>query len=163
MLNLSNQGQNNTPTTILVPSNKAFDNYRQDTGQSVESLQSSDLTSIVNYHTLNGALSSSDLQQPSGLVSETALRDPKYDNRGLDSNGAKQPQVVFIGSKPSSSISARQAAQSSNIFIQSGLTSDVSVDSGNGTWDGGFFYIINRQDRPFSYALTRSCCALYRD
>ncbi|KAL8660942.1 MAG: hypothetical protein Q9202_006066 [Teloschistes flavicans] len=83
--------------TILVPSNGAFDNYRRQTNSNISSLSSSDIGNILNYHSLQGALSSSDIQQPGGLISSTALTDPLYANREVLANGGQPPQNAAKG------------------------------------------------------------------
>ncbi len=141
LLLATTNGTNDNQTTVLVPNNNAFDNYHRNTGQYVEGLQSSDLTDLVHYHSLNGALSSSDLQKPTGLVASTSLTDPRYDNRGLGSNGAMQSQVVYVGSN--SANQPRQNMNSSGLYVQSGLVSNSPLNTIDGTWDGGLFHIVD--------------------
>lgn len=140
LLSTTNSAGNRT--TVLVPNNAAFDRYHQYTGQYVEGLQSSDLTDLVNYHSLNGALSSSDLQKPTGLVASTSLTDPRYNNLGLGSNGAMQPQVVYVGSNNASP--SQSGANSTGLFVQSGLVSNAALNAIDGTWDGGLFHIVDK-------------------
>ncbi|KAI9819492.1 MAG: hypothetical protein M1827_006940 [Pycnora praestabilis] len=134
--------------TILVPSNDAFDTYIQQTGDGIGSLSSSDLQNIINYHSLQGALSSSDLQTPGGLVSNTALTDPMYANRELSSNGAKQNQVVYIQAM-NTTIGAskikikRQLASDANETVKSGDGNTINLEPVNGKWDGGLFQIVD--------------------
>lgn len=130
--------------TVLAPNNDAFTNYYRNTGQNIEGLQSSDLTDLVQYHSLNGALSSSDLQQPTGLAASTGLVDPRYNNLGLSSSGAVTPQVVFVGSQ---ALASRQNNQT-GLYVQSGLISNASLDTIGAVWDGGLFHIADKLVHP---------------
>ncbi|KAL8869457.1 MAG: hypothetical protein Q9174_004258 [Haloplaca sp. 1 TL-2023] len=132
--------------TILVPSNDAFDDYREQRGSNVSSLSSSDLGDILNYHTLQGALSSSDIETPGGLVSNTALDNPTYAQREPLGDGSRQSQVVYISSTNAmgrKKIKARQinALMSSN--VQGGEGREVELEPTPGNWSGGVFYVVN--------------------
>ncbi|KAL8772247.1 MAG: hypothetical protein Q9209_002459 [Squamulea sp. 1 TL-2023] len=133
--------------TILIPSNDAFDRYRQQYGASVSSLSSSDVGNVLNYHTLQGALSSSDLQQPDGLVSETALRNPTYARReNATDAGDSLPQVVYIASTPTATgrkIKARQVNALSSVDVRSGEGNEIELEQTPGNWSGGVFYVVN--------------------
>ncbi|KAI9879472.1 MAG: hypothetical protein M1830_008431 [Pleopsidium flavum] len=144
--NTGSNGTNMTPQTILVPNNDAFTNYERANGRPITSLSSPDLTNIVQYHSLQGSLSSSDLQNPQGLISNTALKDQRYDNRELGSNGAQQPQVVYIGSASTNgTVVARQVggAGAAGGFVESGLGAKVNVEVIDGKFDGGMFQIVD--------------------
>lgn len=132
--------------TILVPSNGAFDNYRRQTNSNISSLSSSDIGNILNYHSLQGALSSSDIQQPGGLISSTALTDPLYANREVLANGGQPPQVVYISSSNTSAgvrITARQVDTLSSVDVGSGAGSEIELEQTPGNWSGGLFYVVN--------------------
>ncbi|KAL8675988.1 MAG: hypothetical protein Q9186_007446 [Xanthomendoza sp. 1 TL-2023] len=133
--------------TILVPSNEAFSSYRQRNGATISSLSSSDVGNILNYHTLQGALSSSDIQQPSGLISETALRDPTYARReNATDAGDSLPQVVFVSSTETAAgrkIMARQISALSSVDVRSGEGNEVELEQTPGNWSGGVFYVVN--------------------
>ena len=139
-------GTNSTLHTILVPSNDAFTNYQKAYGHPIDRLSSSDLGNVIQYHSLQGALSSSDLQRPRGLVANTALTAPTYDNRELGSNGAQLPQVVYIA-PPSTNgtVVVRQirGTNAADRLVKSGLGSTVNVDFVNGRFDGGVFQIVD--------------------
>ena len=139
---LTSRNATDNKTTVMVPNNDAFTKYYKYTGQNVEGLQSSDLTDLVQYHSLNGALSSSDLQQPTGLAASTGLVDPRYNNLGLSSNGAVNPQVVFVGSN-AQALATRQSNQTT-LYAQSGLVSNASVDAIGAAWEGGLFHIVDK-------------------
>lgn len=139
---LTSRNATDNKTTVMVPNNDAFTNYYRNTGQNVEGLQSSDLTDLVQYHSLNGALSSSDLQQPTGLAASTGLTDPQYGNLGLSSNGAVMPQPVFIGSG-APALATRQDNQTV-LYAQSGLTSNASINTIDAAWEGGLFHIVDK-------------------
>ncbi|KAL8806614.1 MAG: hypothetical protein Q9182_001262 [Xanthomendoza sp. 2 TL-2023] len=129
--------------TILVPSNEAFSAYRQRNGASISSLSSSDVGNILNYHTLQGALSSSDIQRPSGLISETALRNSTYARRNETDS---LPQVVFISSTETAArrkIKARQISALSSVDVRSGEGNEVELEQTPGNWSGGVFYVVN--------------------
>ncbi|KAL8912820.1 MAG: hypothetical protein Q9172_007421 [Xanthocarpia lactea] len=133
--------------TVLVPSNDAFDSYRQQNGASISSLSSSDVGNILNYHTLQGALSSSDIQQPNGLVSETALRNSTYARReNATDAGDSLPQVVYISSTETPTgrkIKARQISALSSVDVRSGEGNAIELEQTPGNWSGGVFYVVN--------------------
>ncbi|KAL8673190.1 MAG: hypothetical protein Q9168_002382 [Polycauliona sp. 1 TL-2023] len=144
---LTNISASSSRQTILIPSNEAFDNYHRQNGANVSSLSSSDVGNILNYHTLQGALSSSDIQQPNGLVSETALRDPTYARReNATDAGDSLPQVVYISSTETAAgrkIKARQVNALSSADVRSGEGNDVELEQQPGNWTGGVFYVVN--------------------
>ena len=132
--------------TILVPSNDAFDDYRQQRSSNVSSLSSSDLGDILNYHTLQGALSSSDLETPGGLVSSTALDNPTYAQRERLDDGSRQSQVVYISSTEAmgrKKIKARQINALMSTDVQGGEGREVELEPTPGNWSGGVFYVVN--------------------
>lgn len=137
--------------TILVPNNNAFDNYRQTAGGSVSSLSSTDLEDTINYHSVQGALSSADLQKQSGLVSNTALTNPSRDNRGLESDGAKKPQVVAI--VPANTANGRKimVRKAGSVDVKSGKGQGITLDPTPGNWSGGTFYIVDGSVIAFFY------------
>jgi uncharacterized surface protein with fasciclin (FAS1) repeats len=143
---LTSRNATDNKTTVMVPNNDAFTKYYNYTGQNVEGLQSPDLTDLVKYHSLNGALSSTDLQQPTGLAASTGLTDPRYDNVGLSSTGAMDPQKVFVGPK-SPALASRQVNQTS-LYAQSGLVSNASIDAIGAVWEGGLFHIVDKSVLP---------------
>ena len=144
---LTNFTSKDQKQTILIPSNDAFGKYRLQSGVSISSLSSSDVENILNYHTLQGSLSSSDLQRPGGLVSSTALRNQNYvDREILEESSARLSQVVYIsstGSGESSTITARQANALSSTDVRSGQGNVVKLDPRPGNWSGGTFYIVD--------------------
>lgn len=141
---LSNFTSADQRQTVLVPSNDAFTTFRLQHGASISSLTSSDVGNILNYHTLQGALSSSDLQTPGGLVSSTALRNTSYDDREvLQNSNAKLSQVVYISSARSGRIVARQAAGLSSTDVRSGEGNEITLNPTPGNWSGGTFYIVD--------------------
>ncbi|KAL9592279.1 MAG: hypothetical protein Q9179_006877 [Wetmoreana sp. 5 TL-2023] len=132
--------------TILVPSNDAFNAYRQQNGASISSLSSSDVGNILDYHTLQGALSSSDIQRPGGLISSTALTDRRYANREVSDDGEQPSQVVYISSSdtsPKIKIKARQVNALSSVDVESGQGDEVELEPTPGNWSGGVFYVVN--------------------
>ncbi|KAL8849783.1 MAG: hypothetical protein Q9221_005266 [Calogaya cf. arnoldii] len=138
---LTNISTGQSRQTILVPSNDAFDNYQQQNGASIGSLSSSDVGNILNYHTLQGALSSSDIQQPNGLVSETALRNSTYATReNATDAGDSLPQVVYISSTETATgrkIKARQISALSSVDVRSGRGNEIELEQTPGNWSGG--------------------------
>lgn len=132
--------------TILVPSNKAFDTYRQQNNANISSLSSSDVGNILNYHTLQGALSSSDIQRPGGLISSTALTNSTYANREVPAAGGRLSQVVFISADDTTAgtrITARQIDALSSVDVQSGEGNQVTLEQTPGNWSGGLFYVVD--------------------
>ncbi|KAL8714393.1 MAG: hypothetical protein Q9220_001726 [cf. Caloplaca sp. 1 TL-2023] len=132
--------------TILVPSNDAFNIYRQQSGASFSSLSSSDVGNILNYHTLQGALSSSDIQRPEGLVSNSALTNSTYADRESPPEGGILSQVVFISSTDTTTgrkIKARQVNALSSVDVRSGKGNEVELEPTAGNWSGGVFYVVN--------------------
>ncbi|KAL8823493.1 MAG: hypothetical protein Q9191_005807, partial [Dirinaria sp. TL-2023a] len=144
---LTNFSSGDRKQTILVPNNNAFANYRLQRGADISSLSSSDIGNILNYHTLQGSLSSSDLQTPEGLVSNTALQNETYDDREvLKNTHAKLSQVVYISSKNTSAgtkIVARQAGVLSSADVKSGEGNEITLQPTPGNWSGGTFYIVD--------------------
>lgn len=138
---------NSTPgdqRTILAPNNNAFENYRRTTGGSFASLSSPDLEDTLNYHNLQGALSSADLQNRGGLLSNTALTSSKHDNRGLESNGAKmKPQVVAIAPENTANGRKIKVRKAHNVDVRSGNGQEITLDPTPGNWSGGNFYIVD--------------------
>lgn len=134
--------------TVLIPSNNAFTQFQQNNSMPVSALASSDLANILDYHTLQGSLSSSDLQQPMGLTAPTALTNQTYDNRGLASNGAKIPQVVYISSVNTANgtvttVKRQMSSAGANFDIKSGKGLQTTLEPVNGVWSGGMFQIVN--------------------
>ena len=134
--------------TVLIPSNDAFVVYQQHTGTGITALSSSDLSNILNYHSLQGALSSSDLQQPSGLIAATALMNQTYDNRGLASNGAKIPQVVYVSSVNTTNgivtkVKRQMMSAVAEFDVKSGEGLQTALEPVDGVWSGGMFQIVN--------------------
>ncbi|KAL8936789.1 MAG: hypothetical protein Q9211_004016 [Gyalolechia sp. 1 TL-2023] len=132
--------------TILVPSNEAFDTYRQQNNANISSLSSSEVGNILSYHTLPGALSSSDIQQPDGLISNTALTNSTYANREVPANGGRLSQVVFISTTSNTvgaKIKARQIDALSSTDVKSGEGNQVTLEQTPGNWSGGLFYVVD--------------------
>ena len=144
---LTNFTSKDQKQTVLIPSNDAFGKYRLESGASISSLSSSEVGNILNYHTLQGSLSSSDLQRPGGLVSNTALRNESYVAREiLENSNVRLSQVVYIsstGSGESTTITARQANALSSTDVRSGQGNEVKLDPRPGNWSGGTFYIVD--------------------
>lgn len=132
--------------TILVPSNEAFNTYRQQNKANISSLSSSDVGNILNYHTLQGALSSSDIQQPGGLISNTALTNSTYANREVPASGGRLSQVVYIATSETTTgtrITARQIDALSSVDVESGEGNQVTLEQTPGNWSGGLFYVVS--------------------
>lgn len=144
---LTNISTSEQRQTVLVPSNEAFSNYRQRNGASVSSLSSSEVGNIMNYHTLQGALTSSDIQRPGGLVSATFLTDATYARREDETeSGDSLPQVVYISSTQTAAgprIKVRQINALSSVDVRSGKGDEVVLEQTPGNWSGGVFYVVN--------------------
>ncbi|MCJ1425594.1 hypothetical protein MMC29_003494 [Sticta canariensis] len=140
---MSTSSSGSEQQTILVPNNDAFDNYRRATGRNFGSLSSPDLEDTLNYHSLQGALSSADIQNPRGLLSNTALKNPDRDNRGLDSNGAKKSQVVHISPEGEANGSRIKVRDAGGVNVKSGKGQEIVLDPAPGKWSGGIFYMVD--------------------
>ncbi|MCJ1262021.1 hypothetical protein MMC22_001890 [Lobaria immixta] len=140
---LTNFSSGSNKQTILVPSNDAFDNYTRTTRRSSIALSSPDLVDQINYHSQQGALSSSDLQKPGGLLSRTALISPNRDNRGLESNGAKSPQVVLIAAETTGNTRKIKVRKVGRVDVKSGKGQEINLDPTPRNWSGGNFYIVD--------------------
>lgn len=151
---LTNFSSGSDKQTVLVPSNDAFDNYRRTTGRSFSSLSSPDLDDTLNYHSLQGALSSNDIQRPDGLLSNTALRSSNRDNRGLDSNGAKKPQVVLIAPERTGNGRKIKVRKVGSVDVKSGKGQEINLDPTPGNWSGGNFYIVDGSVTTLFFVIT---------
>jgi uncharacterized surface protein with fasciclin (FAS1) repeats len=129
IFNATNQG---TQITILIPSDTAFSRYQNDTGYSIQDVDASTVKLLIQYHTLNASLTSSELGNPDGIVVSSQLVDPQYDNRGSDSNVPTPGQVVYISSNSSSSL------------VNGGLGSAVVMNVVDGAFDHGVFQIVDQ-------------------
>ena len=149
--------------TVLIPSNDAFTHYQQSNSMPVSAFASSDLANILDYHTLQGSLSSSDLQHPMGLMAATALTNQTYDNRGLASDGAKIPQAVYISSVNTANGTVTTAkiqttSPGAEYYIKSGECLQTTLQPVNRVWSGGFFQIVNSSvTTPFPFLIMRTC------
>ena len=121
--------------TILVPSNNAFSKYKDDTGHLIEYLDQNIIERLIQYHTLNSSLTSSELANPAGIVVSSQLVDIQYNNRGPNSNIQTPGQVVYITSGNNNNTSA---------FVNGGLGSAVAIDVVDGTFDNGIFQIVDQ-------------------
>ncbi|KAL8836093.1 MAG: hypothetical protein Q9170_003041 [Blastenia crenularia] len=143
---ITNISTSSEQQTILVPSNDAFNTYRQLTNANISSLSSSDVGNILNYHTLQGALSSSDIQTPGGLVSNTALTNSTYANREVPANGGKLSQVVYLSASDTVSgkkFKVRQVNALMSVDVESGEGNQVTLEQTPGNWSGGLFYVVD--------------------
>ena len=133
--------------TILIPSNAAFTNYLNSSGSSIDSLPSTTLKSITQYHTLNGAYRSTDLNSMSGLLADSLLKDDVYNHRNSSAG-----QVVFInrggsagtdGNGAGLRLTVRQANAGTVSNVTSGEGNVVQMDAVDGIWSGGTFQIVD--------------------
>ena len=79
-------------------------------------------------------------------MASTALTSEPYDNRELSSDGATQPQVVYIASTDTSDgarIKARQDGPLGNVDAKSGEGMQITLENTRGNWSGGYFYIVD--------------------
>lgn len=129
--------------TILIPSDTAFTSYLASTGTSINSLSASTITSIVQYHTLDGIYTFQSLNRTSGLLANTLLKDDVYNHRNK-SDG----QVVFISTEPAGPsrrlrLTVRQADSGSVTSVTSGEGNMVNMTQVDAAWSGGIFQIVD--------------------
>jgi Fasciclin domain len=135
-----------SPKTILIPSDTAFEEYEHTKNATLTTLDKLILETLFSYHSLKGNWKSGDLQGPQsksrgGFLSSTDLTDPEYDNRGLssaDGSGAL-PQVVVIQSG-GDELARRRAA---TVQVRSGAGQIVNLTAVDGKWSGGTFQIVD--------------------
>jgi uncharacterized surface protein with fasciclin (FAS1) repeats len=129
--------------TVLVPSNGAFNNYLQSTGNSVESLPLDTLSNIFQYHTLSNVLSSAEFDRNLQLLANSRLTNDTFDHRG-----GKDGQVVLISAvrsntANSSTITVRQSTPGAVDTVLSGGGATVNMDAIDGPWSSGLFQIVD--------------------
>src|SRR2546429_8077725 len=79
---LLNTSVSNGEQTVLVPSNEAFNKYKQTTGHSIQSLGRDKMEKLLQYHTLNASLTSAVLAKEQNMVVLTQVVDTEYKKRG---------------------------------------------------------------------------------
>ena len=129
--------------TILIPSDTAFASYLATTGNSINSLSASTITSIAQYHTLDGIYASKDLNRTTGLLVNTLLKDDAYNHRNTS-----EGQVVFISPKTAGSsqklrLTVRQTDSVAETNVTSGEGNVVDLTQVDGVWSGGMFQIVD--------------------
>jgi uncharacterized surface protein with fasciclin (FAS1) repeats len=132
---------NSPQATVLVPSNNAFNDYLQSTGNSVSSLPIDTLTNIFQYHTLSAALSSAEIGRNSQILANSRLTNDTYDHR----NGT-DGQVVLISVLAKGNTSTITVRQSTPVAVDSVLSGGgaiVNMDAIDGAWSGGLFQIVD--------------------
>lgn len=135
--------------TVLVPNNKAFAAYQQQTGQGLGAASAEVLRPFLQYHVLDGSYDASSFKPNRGVTIPTLLTGEVFNNRSAgaalssfaassgddDNNG----QVVFAAPR-----------QSGPVYVQSGLAQQVNLTTTNGTFEGGRFHIIDGLVLSFS-------------
>lgn len=126
---------NNPQLTVLVPSNGAFNNYLQSTGNSVDSLSLDTLSNMFQYQILGNALSSAEFNRNTQLLVRTELTNDTYDHLG-----GKDGQVVLISAVANT---AKQTTPHAVDTVLSGGGATVNMDAIDGPWSGGLFQIVD--------------------
>jgi uncharacterized surface protein with fasciclin (FAS1) repeats len=129
--------------TILIPSNTAFTSYIASTGASIDSLSSSTITSIAQYHTLDGIYTSKNLNRTGGLLVNTLLNDDVYNHRN---SSAGQVVLISAGAAGPSSklrLTVRQAESGTGTNVTSGEGNMVDMIQVDAAWSGGMFQIVD--------------------
>ncbi|WEW58637.1 hypothetical protein PRK78_004105 [Emydomyces testavorans] len=149
LLTSPSQGNSSQNYTVLVPSNKAFDDYRAKYGADITGLPVPDLQAIIKYHILEQALPSAELltAPPPRLVVPTELTAEQYNNRsaGADiqtavKNENANGQVVIFKVQSQKGGSKRQ---NKDISVSSGLYDSSKITILDGTWSHGIFQMID--------------------
>lgn len=129
--------------TVLVPTDGAFNDYLQSTGNSIQSLPLDTLSNILQYHTLSNVMSSADFSRNSQVLANTQLTNDTYDHRG-----SKDGQIVLISAVTSnttntSSITVGQSPPRAVDTVLSGGGAVVNMNAIDGPWSGGLFQIVD--------------------
>ncbi|KAF8242775.1 Fasciclin-domain-containing protein [Wilcoxina mikolae CBS 423.85] len=129
--------------TLMIPSNDAFLKYEQRFGQPVQGAPEAILSALFNYHTLNGAFTDQQLNQPGGMTAPSGLLDDTYNHR-IPVNQLPQPndgQVVLITQV--AGLGHFQARANNPLYAQSGLGDQISMDQASSSWSGGLFRVVD--------------------
>jgi transforming growth factor-beta-induced protein len=137
--------------TILIPSNKALDKFVQQTGQSLTALPTLQIQTILQYHVLAAKMTSRNFTAARrGLTIPTLLKDKLYNNRSAGPElvqtfgaSASEGNVLFISPDPISQAKLRVRQQGSSANARGGLGGTSSIDAVDGTFDMGYFQIID--------------------
>jgi hypothetical protein len=134
---------NDLQLTVLVPSNGAFNDYLQSTGNYVASLPLDTLSNMLQYHTLTTVLSSAEFSRNLQVLANSQLTNETYDHRG-----GTDGQVVLISAVTSnktntSTISVSQSTPQAVDTVLSGGGATVNMDAIDGPWAGGLFQIVD--------------------
>ncbi|TDZ27278.1 Periostin [Colletotrichum spinosum] len=139
--------------TLPVPTNDALNSFvKQNNATDVSQIPVARLQSIFRYHTLDAALSSSNLTAERGLTVPTKLVDALYNLREpgpaiLGQFGAEAKGQVLYFAKDNinpAKVRVRQAAGTGEkLSLRAGLGQTAELTGIDGQWDGGYFQAID--------------------
>jgi uncharacterized surface protein with fasciclin (FAS1) repeats len=129
LLSSTNSTNGTGPRTLLLPSNTAFANlYNSTASQNVTNGTIPNIAAQFQYHTLDGAVTSQQLNQPVGFLANSLLKQDLYNHR----NNSDVGQVVYL---------AGMSNGTANVTSGEGdVATMVVVD---GQWAGGWFQIVD--------------------
>jgi hypothetical protein len=133
---ISNSSSN---LTVLASTNDAFISYELATGQSIHSLNGTDVLNILLYQTFNESYYLANYEVPDGTLATTLLTNEAYDQRKTSPTGQKPGQVVYI-SNGNYSIVSRQLSTN---FVESGIGKQITVGPLEGVFRQGTFQVID--------------------
>ncbi|SRR6266536_3543869 len=125
--------------TVLASTNDAFISYELATGQSIHSLNGTEVLNILLYQTFNESYFLTDYEVPGGTLAATLLTNETYDQRKTPSAGQKPGQVVYISNRNYSVVSR----QLSTSFVESGIGRQITVGPFEGVFTQGIFQVAD--------------------
>jgi hypothetical protein len=134
---------NNLQLTVLIPSDGAFNDYLQSTGNSFNSLPLETLSNMIQYHTLSNVLSSAEFRRNSQVLANTQLTNDTYDHRGGTDGQVVLISAVTNATSNTSTITVRQSTPIAVDAVLSGGGATVNMDAIDGPWSGGLFQIVD--------------------
>lgn len=140
--------------TLLAPTNDAITNFlRQSNISDVTLLPADRLLAILQYHTLDAGLTTTNFSAPRGITVPTKLRDTIYNLRSpgpaiINQYGDEaQGQVLFVSQDTINPAKFRVRQDSSSdkktANLRAGLGQNAELTALDGEWDGGYFHSID--------------------
>ncbi|KAH8912022.1 FAS1 domain-containing protein [Coniochaeta sp. PMI_546] len=138
--------------TVLVPSNNAFSNFLNASHlTNITSVPLDQLVNILYYHIMYAKLTSANFSAPNGLIVPTLLKDQLYNNRSAGADlintygaDAAQGNVLYISKEPINPVKFRVRQQQDNsAALRGGMGQDGLINAVDGTWDLGYFQIVD--------------------
>jgi uncharacterized surface protein with fasciclin (FAS1) repeats len=125
-LSSTNSTNGTGPRTLLLPSNTAFTNLYNATGSGNTSIPN--VAAQFQYHTLDGAVTSQQLNQPVGFLANSLLKQDLYNHR----NNSDVGQVVYLA-----------GVRNGTANVTSGEGDVATMVVVDGQWAGGWFQIVD--------------------